>query len=104
MKLKNSKSKPCLAWNKTNKITKSFPIQFTNSKPIKKCQQVPIDKINKKIVPKSIPKNKQRDFCRRKNYGASFKDEINEITFFYPEYVIASHTAGIIEFKIPMLK
>ena len=83
MKLKNSKRKPCLAWNKTNKITKSFPIQFTNSKSIKKSQQIsiPIDKTDKKIVPKSIPKNKLRDFCRRKNYGASFKDEINEITF-----------------------
>ena len=82
MKLKNSKRKPCLAWNKTNKITKSFPIQFTNSKPIKKSQQIsiPIDKTDKKIVPKSIPKNKLRGFCRRKNYGTSFKDEINKIT------------------------
>lgn len=58
-------------------------------------------------------KNEKKDifypnaqYLAAKNFSAAgwYVSGINEITFFYPEYVIASHTAGIIEFKIPMLK
>lgn len=41
-----------------------------------------------------------------KNFSAIgwYLSGINEITVFYPEYVIAPHKTGIVKFKIPLIK
>ena len=41
-----------------------------------------------------------------KNFSAIgwYISGINEITVFYPEYVITPHATGIVDFKIPMIK
>ncbi|MBE6895819.1 MAG: DUF3298 and DUF4163 domain-containing protein [Ruminococcaceae bacterium] len=62
-----------------------------------------IEQINNEDGNKLYP---NAEYLAAKNISASgwYISGINEITVFYPEYVIAPHSAGIVEFKVPMLK